>query len=405
MKTSSAESPVALVHHWMEFFRGGEAVLDQFGRLFPQAPICILVYNEKHLPPSLLAHQIHASLMQRWPWLRERFRNLLPVFPEIIRSMRIPRGTRFVLSSDASLIKGIPLPDEAVHVCYCHSPPRYLWGYGESYAESLASRSRLGSFLFAAGMPRLRAFDWRMAQRVNYFIANSRCVQDRIKRFYGRDSVVINPPVNIERFNPSRPREDFYLIVSALVPYKRVDLAVEACSRLRRRLVVIGAGPEMKNLKRRAKSCVVFLGWRPDAVVIDYLERCRAFLFPGIEDFGITPCEAQAAGAPVIAYGEGGALEIVREGTTGLFFRAQTAPALMKAIMRFERGPAFGAPACQANVRHLRPERFRREIRSFLVRQYPEIFSTHVWPAESAAVGAAPSPDEANESSNETANA
>ncbi len=349
MKIPSPEPSVALVHHWMEFFRGGEAVFDQFGRLFPRAPICILVYNEKHLPPSLLAHQMHASLMQRWPWLRVRFRNLLPVFPEIIRSMRIPRGTRFVLSSDASLIKGIPLPDEAVHVGYCHSPPRDLWGYQDSYVESL-SRSRLGTFLFSAGMPRLRAFDWRMAQRVDRFIANSRCVQDRIKRFYGRDSVVINPPVNIERFNPFRPREDFYLIVSALVPYKRVDLAVEACSRLGRRLIVIGAGPEMKNLKRQAKSCVVFLGWRPDAVVIDCLERCRAFLFPGIEDFGITPCEAQAAGAPVLAYGEGGALEIVRDGESGLFFRSQTAEAMMDAIIRFEASPTFGAQACQANV-------------------------------------------------------
>ncbi len=399
MKIQSSEPSVALVHHWMEFFRGGEAVLDQFGQLFPQAPICILVYNEKHLPPSLLAHEMHASLMQRWPWLRVRFRNLLPVFPEIIRSMRIPRGTRFVLSSDASLIKGIPIPDEAVHVCYCHSPPRYLWGHEESYVESLSNRSRVGSILFSAGMPRLRAFDWRMAQRVDHFIANSRCVQDRIKRFYGRDSVVINPPVNIDRFNPSRPREDFYLMVSALVPYKRVDVAVEACSRLGRRLVVIGTGPEMKNLKRRSKSCVVFLGWRPDAVVIDYLERCRAFLFPGIEDFGITPCEAQAAGAPVIAYGEGGALEIVREGLTGLFFRSQTAEALMDTLLQFEGGPTFGGQACHANVRHLSPGRFRQEIRRFLGRQYPEIFTAHAWPAESP-------PDEtAKESSNETANA
>jgi glycosyltransferase involved in cell wall biosynthesis len=379
VKSTDNETGVTLVHHWMEYFRGGEAVLEQFGHLFPGAPICILVYNAKHLPPSLLSHPLHASVLQRSHWLRMHFRNLLPVFPEIIRSMRLPRGTRFVLSSDASMIKGIPAAG-AVQVCYCHSPPRYLWGHEDSYIDSLGKRSRIGRLMFSAGLPRLREFDRRMAQRVDGFVANSRCVQERIQRYYGRDSVVINPPVDIGRFDWSRPREDFLLVVSALVPYKRVDLAVEACSRLGRRLIVIGTGPEAPELRRSAKPCVEFLGWQPDAVVADHLERCRAFLFPGIEDFGITPCEAQASGAPVIAYGEGGALETVREGVSGLFFTPQTVEGLLEAISRFEGGPPFSAEACRGNVEHLSPPRFRREIREYLVGRYPHIFNGHAWP-------------------------
>ena len=371
---------IALAHHWMEFFRGGEAVLDEFGRMFPLAPIYLLVFNDRHLPASLRSHPMHASMLQRWPWLRARFRNLLPLFPEIIRRIRIPRDVHFVLSSDASMIKGIPLPKGAIHVCYCHSPPRYLWGLEDSYLESSSHDNRLGRMLFSAALPRLRQFDRRMAQRVDRFIANSRCVQARIKRHYGRDSVVIHPPVNIERFNPRRPREDFYLVVSALVPYKRIDLAVEACTRLGRRLIVIGTGPEEADLKRRAAPHVTFLGWQSDAVVRDHFERCRALLFPGIEDFGITPCEAQAAGSPVIAFGEGGATETVRPGETGLLFERQTAEALADAIRAFEAGPTFQPAACRANVEHLGPERFRHEVQAYLESEYPAIFSGYPWP-------------------------
>ena len=192
--------------------------------------------------------------------------------------------------------------------------------------------------------------------------------------------MVINPPVDIERFDWKRPREDFLLIVSALVPYKRVDLAVDACTSAGRRLVVIGTGPEAPDLKRRAGPCVEFLGWQPDSVVADHLQRCRAFLFPGIEDFGITPCEAQAAGAPVIAYAEGGALETVRDGVSGLFFKPQTVEGLIDAIKRFEKGPPFNAQACRSNVEHLSPSRFRGEIRNYLAGQYPEIFEGRIWP-------------------------
>jgi len=201
-------------------------------------------------------------------------------------------------------------------------------------------------------------------------------------KFYGRESFVVYPPIEVDHFSPGRPREDFYLIVSALVPYKRVDIAVDACVRLGKRLIVIGTGPEEANLVRRGGPSVTFLGWQPAEVVRDHFERCRAFLFPGIEDFGIAPCEAQAAGAPVIAFGMGGALETVREGVTGLFFQKQSAEALAEALMLFEGLPGFSADACRQNVEHLGPKRFRREIREFLEREYPEMFSNYAWPVD-----------------------
>jgi len=378
--TSLAAGEIALVHHWMEFFRGGEAVLEQFGLLFPEAPIFMLVYNEAYLPPSLQTHRLYSSFLQRLPLLKRHFRKLLPVFPRIIRSQRIPGRVRFVLTSDANMIKGIQVPAGAAHVCYCHSPPRYLWGLEDSYLESSSHGNPLGRFLFSASLPHLRSFDRKMAQRVDGFIANSVCVQERIRRCYGRESVVINPPVDVERFNPRQSRDDFYLIVSALVPYKRVDLAVDACSRLGRRLVVVGTGPEEADLRRRAAPCVTFLGWQSNDVVREKYETCRAFLFPGIEDFGITPCEAQAAGAPVIAFGEGGALETVREGVSGIFFREQTVDALAAAIERLEDASEITAAACAANVSHLDPARFRREIKDYLKSSFPELFSDHEWP-------------------------
>jgi len=348
--------------------------------LFPEAPILMLVYNGDYLPPSLRAHTLYSSFLQSVPWLRRHFRKLLPIFPEIIRCQQLPPMARFVLSSDASMIKGVRIPPGAVHVCYCHSPPRYLWGLEDSYLESSSHGNPIGRFVFSASLPRLRSFDRKMARLVDGFIANSRCVQGRIRLCYDRDSVVINPPVEIDRFDPTREREDFYVVVSALVPYKRVDLAVDACSRLGRRLVVIGTGPEEADLRSRAAPCVTFLGWQSNQVVRDHYERCRAFLFPGIEDFGISPCEAQASGGPVIAFGEGGSLETVREGVTGYFFHEQNVGSLVDAIKRFEAGPQLNAAACRANVEHLGPRRFRREIRNYLEGTFPALFSGHAWP-------------------------
>lgn len=372
---------VALAHHWMEFFRGGEAVLEQFCLLFPQAPLSVMVYDNQHLPESISRHSFNPSFLQNLAVTRRHFRKLLPFFPEVVGSMKVADTARFVFTSDASLMKGIGMPRDAVHVCYCHSPPRYLWGLEEAYLKSSNHGGWLGHQVFTAAMPRLRRFDRKVAQRVDRFIANSECVRARIAQCYDRESEVIHPPVNIDGFDWTRPREDFYLIVSALVPYKRVDLAVDACSRLGKRLVVIGTGPEMDDLQRRAAPGVEFLGWQSTAVVRDHFERCKALIFPGIEDFGITPCEAQAAGAPVVAFGDGGALETVAEGVSGTFFAEQSVDALAAALNRFDEGEAFAAGACRANVVNFGPDRFRKEIKAFLAKEYPDLFRRYDWPA------------------------
>jgi glycosyltransferase involved in cell wall biosynthesis len=388
---------LTLVHHWMEFFRGGEAVLEQFALLFPQAPISILVYNEKNLSPILRAHSFHTSFLQNQPFLKRHFRKLLPIFPEIISRLGVRPGTRFVLSTDASLIKGLPLPEGVPHVCYCHSPPRYLWGLEDTYLESSSHNNSFGRALFSAVLPRLRNFDRRVAQKVDRFIANSHCVQERILRCYERESVVIHPPVSVARFDATRPREDFYLIVSALVPYKYVQIAVDACTRLKRALIVIGTGPEEADLRRRAGPTITFLGWQSNESVKDHYERCRAFLFPGIEDFGITPCEAQAAGAPVIAFGEGGALETVSEGVSGMFFHQQTTTAMATAIREFEASPGFDPATCRRNVLSLGPERFRAQIREYLAAEFPAHFEKYPWneaAMESATPAVGPAPAE-----------
>lgn len=367
---------VVLAHHWMEFFRGGEAVLEQFCILFPQAPISMLVCNRRSLTATMRSHVVQSSVLQRWPFVRQHFRKLLPFFPRIVRGLRLPADAQLVLTSDASLMKGVQVPDQAMHICYCHSPPRYLWGMQEAYMQSSSHASRVGRMMFSAASGALRAFDEKAAQRVDCFIANSRFVQRRIRHYYGRESVIIHPPVNVDNFDPTRPRDDFYLVVSALVPYKRVDLIVDACSRLGRPLVVLGTGSEEADLRRRAGPTVQFLGWQTDMVVKDHFERCRAFLFPGIEDFGITPCEAQAAGAPVIAYRAGGAMETVREGVSGQFFESQTVDAVVEAIEAFESAPPLSSEDCRANVEHLAPERFRAQIWSYLCAEFPELLDS-----------------------------
>jgi glycosyltransferase involved in cell wall biosynthesis len=281
--------------------------------------------------------------------------------------MKTADDVDLVICSDASVVKGAKIPSGAKIVCYCHSPPRYLWDLQEEYARQASTIGLLGRMVFKASVPYVREFDRRSAQRVDHFIANSRFVQQRIQKCYGRESTVINPPVDLEAFAPSgRAPEDFYLVVSQLVPYKRIDIAVDAFNALGKRLVVIGRGSELEALKRRAGRTIEFLGSQPKEVLQDHYRRCRALIFPGIEDFGITPLEAMASGRPVLAYAAGGVLETVVDGETGFFFHDQTADALANAVRDFE---ALGAPeqaVCRARAEEFSPDLFRSRIASFI---------------------------------------
>ena len=375
-------STVALAHHWLVSMRGGERVLEEMCALFPRAPIHTLVARSGHLSARINSHPIIPSLLQHVPGAPRHYKKMLPLFRYAIPRMRVAPDTQFVFSSDASMIKGLTVPAGVPHVCYCHSPPRYLWDLHEIYMKGSAEMGCLGRMVFKWVLPSARRFDLAGANNVTHFIANSAFVRERIRRIYGRESVVIHPPVAVQDFSADRPREDFYLLVSELTPYKRVDLAVEAFRRNGRRLVVIGDGPEMPKLRGFASDKVSFLGRQPFAVLKEHLETCRAFVFPGIEDFGIAPCEAQAAGAPVIAFAQGGALETVKDGVTGIHFFEQTPDALVAAIERFEASPAFPSAVCRANVERFRPVQFRHAVRKHLSSEFPDFFAKLPWPGE-----------------------
>ena len=344
--------------------RGGEKVLEQFCQLFPNADIYSLVASKEKLSDIIRRHRIHVSMLGKVPFATERYKPLLPFHPAAISSMRMDAGTRLAICSDAAMIKGIRLGDEAKLVCYCHSPPRYLWEMQSSYKSQSSGLGKLGGYVFDSVVPYCQRFDFNAAQRVDLFIANSKFVQSRIKKYYNKDSVVVNPPVDVESFHHLNQRSDFYLLISELVPYKRIDLAVEAFNACGKKLVVIGDGSERKSLESRANSNITFLGRQPFDVLRKHYETCRAFVFPGVEDFGITPVEAQAAGSPVIAFGQGGALETVVAGQTGYFFEEQSVECLLQAIIDFEnRGPdAIRPEDCRENAERYHPAIFRRRM-------------------------------------------
>ncbi len=384
MTSNQRAAEVALAHHWLVQMRGGEKVLEQFCELFPDAPIYTLLSRRDKLSEELRRHSLRGSLLERLPQAARHYKKMLPLFPMAVARLRVQGLPQLLLTTDASVIKGLSYDPSVPHVCYCHSPPRYLWDMQETYMDHASGLNLAARLLFKASAPYVRNFDYQAAQRVDYFIANSRFVAERIQRSYGRTAEVIHPPVNVGEFKHDRNRDDFYLIVSELVPYKRIDLAIDACNLLGKKLVIIGAGSELEALKARAKPNVTFLGRQPAFVLKYHYEHCRAFLMPGIEDFGITPLEAQAAGAPVIAYGEGGALETVIDGKTGLFFKEQTAESLAYALKGFEQVRDLFSPAeARRNAEKFSPERFRTEMKSFLCGKFPQLFEGYIWPGDS----------------------
>jgi glycosyltransferase involved in cell wall biosynthesis len=332
MATDRDKPRVALAHHWLMSMRGGEKTVAALAELFPEAPIYSLLARPEMLDEGLRRRELRLSWLRHLNWIPDLQRKALPVLAAAARSLDA-RDFDAVICSDAAIIKAIRTRPDALKICYCHSPMRYVWDLHDAYYRDAGPVGRLGLRLFAPG---LREADRRAAEGVTAFIANSRTVAERIRRNYGRACVVIPPPVEVEFDGCDVEAEDFYLVVGECVGYKRHDLAIEACTRLGRRLIVIGTGPKLAEYRRRAGACVQLLGWQDDAVVREHMRRCRALLFCGEEDFGLVPVEAQAAGRPVIAYRAGGAMETVVEGGTGVFFDAQNVESAIGAIERFE---------------------------------------------------------------------
>jgi glycosyltransferase involved in cell wall biosynthesis len=326
---------IALVHDYFIQMGGAERVAEAFHQIFPRAPLYTTVALAHRLPPGLREAAIHTSFMQRMPAIESRFRQYFLLYPWAVESLDLA-AYDLIVSSSSGYGKGVHRGPHAVHVCYCHTPMRWAWRYDDYAArEEFGPLARLALPTLLSG---LRWWDRRAARQPDHYIANSQVVAERIRQIYGREAVVIPPPIDVERFQPAAVAEDYYLVLSRLVSYKRLDLAIAACTKLQRRLVVIGDGPDRKRLESMAGPTVEFLGRVPDATVEHYASRCRALLFPGEEDFGMTPLELNAAGRPVIAYRAGGALETVVEGVTGVFFAQPTSASLAAAIEDFEQG-------------------------------------------------------------------
>jgi glycosyltransferase involved in cell wall biosynthesis len=350
---------VALIHYWLVTMRGGEKVLEELARLFPDADIFAHVIDREALSPELQRHKLTTTFIQNLPLARRRYQHYLPLMPMALEHLDL-RGYDLVISSEAGPAKGVVTDPDTVHVCYCHSPMRYIWNMYHDY------RGTLGRVARSAMVPvahYLRWWDAVSAGRVDRFVANSDNVARRVRRYYGRPAEVVHPPVEVDAFTPSAAHDGFYLLAGQLVGYKRADLAVEAFNRSGRPLVVIGAGEQLELLRRIARPNVTVLGSQPFAVLREHYARCRALVFPGEEDFGIVPVEAMASGKPVIAFGRGGARETVVEGRTGLFFAEQTVDAVNDALARFEASAhRFSAEQIAAHARLFDASLFRQRM-------------------------------------------
>lgn len=353
---------VALIHYWLVTWRGGEQVLKAIADLFPQADIYTHVADPELVATHFPGRRLTTTFVARLPFARRSYRSYLALMPLALEQLDL-RAYDLIISSEAGPAKGVIAPPHAPHICYCHSPMRYVWDRYYDY------RAHSGALTRAAMTPLLhyvRMWDQLSAQRVDHFIANSQFVSTRIKKYYRRDSEVIHPPVAVGKFDASRASEDFYLWVGQLVPYKRPELLIEAFNILEKPLIVIGEGPMLSRLRRLAKPHIRLMGKQPFEVIVDHYARCRAVVFPGIEDFGIVPVEAMASGKPVIAFDYGGARETVKDGVTGILFREQTAPSLIEAIRSFERSAGFDARIIRAHAEQFSEEVFVSKFRALL---------------------------------------
>lgn len=356
---------VAIVHDWLTIYGGAESIIRILHDLFPDAPIYTTVYNRKNMPEDFEKMDIRSSFIQKLPFAKKKYTSYLPFMPYAFEQFDLSEYD-LVISSNTSCSKGVLTGPDTLHICYCNTPMRYGWDFYHEYKQK---KNPVSKFLVAWMMKGIRQWDRLSADRVDVFIANSNNVARRIKKHYRRNSAVIYPPVRTHLFQKSDVQEDFYLVVSRLVPYKRIDLVVQAFNELKLPLKVIGNGSEYKKIAALAGPTVELLGRLEDDAVLDYMGRCKAFLFPGEEDFGITPIEAQACGKPVIAYGKGGALETVLENQTGVFFYEQSVASVAGAVKTFEK-IEFNADVIRKHSEKFSEERFVNELESFIYGEY-----------------------------------
>ena len=359
---------VAIVHDYLNQAGGAERVVAVLHRMYPDAPIFTTLFRGDVVGEPLASADVRVSWMQRLPAWRRHFKAYLPLYPFAVRSFDL-RGFDLIITSSSAWAKGIRVPPGAVHVCYCYTPMRWAWSF-----DDYVGRSELGGgarFLAGLVMGALRRWDVRTARSVHRFIAISSAVADRIRTTYGRDSDVVFPPVDVERFAAGAPLGDYFLVVSRLNSYKRIDLAVGACTLLGVPLIVVGDGPDRAALEGMAGPTVRFTGRLADEEVTRLFEQSRALILPGMEDFGLTPLEANAAGRPVVAFGAGGVLDTVRDGETGVLFRDATVQSLADALL-VAGARTWDSAALRAHAGEFAESVFESRFRAAVERAMPE---------------------------------
>lgn len=364
---------VAIVHYWLVTWRGGEKVVESLLKLFPDADIYTLFYDASVCEPYLKNNRVYTSSLDH-RFLRKHYQMLFPFYPAGIRSLKLQQKYDLILSSESGPAKGIRNPDRIPHICYIHSPMRYCWGFTQTYLDSIPRWMRgIARWQFN----KLKQWDITTVNNVDYYVANSRNVADRVKRYYGKTAGICYPPIALELFEHElvTNRREYYLSFGAITPYKNIDLLIETFNRLDRKLVIIGTGSEKIRLERLVKKNIEFKGALPLPAVIEYIQNSRALLFPGEEDFGMVPLEVMSQGVPVIAYRKGGALETVVEDSqrpeqsTGLFFDEPTVPSLLQALERFESlENRFDPNWIRAHVRKFGEDHFLRVMREHIVK-------------------------------------
>lgn len=354
---------VAIVHDWLTNMGGAEQCVINLHKCFPDAPIYTTFYDQDNMDPIFKEMNIITSSLQKKKNKKYNHKKYYPFMPLAFEEFDL-NDYDLVISSSSSCAKGVITNPGSIHICYCHTPMRYAW---EKRDEYIAGMGNLKKKLVKILLHYMRIWDTVSSNGVDYFIANSNEVKNRIKKHYKREALVINPPVRCNLFNISDTTKDYYLVLSRLVTYKRFDLAVEACKELNKNLIVIGEGPEKENLEKLAEGYknIAFLGRQPDEAVKKYMSEAKALLYPGEEDFGIVPVEAEACGVPVIAYGKGGVLDSVIDGKTGVFFDEQTVENLKDAILKCET-MTFDKKEIREHAMQFNEEEFRRKILEFV---------------------------------------
>lgn len=355
----------AIIHYWLVGMRGGERVLELLCDLYPDADIFTHVLNPTAISDRLKAHRITTTFINRLPGASKNYTRYLPLMPLALEELDLS-AYDLVISSESGPAKGVITRPDATHVCYCHTPMRYLWDQSHHYRAEAGPLTRVAMSLF---FHRLRQWDVTSAARVDRFVANSRFVRERIRKYYRRDADVVPPPVDLDSFSLSTETDGYYLFVGELVPYKRAEVAIRACAAMGRPLIVVGDGPEFRRLKSISGSKTRFLGRVDTPTLRRSYARCRALLYPGVEDFGIIPLEAMASGKPVIALGRGGAVDTVVDGKTGVLFEGESPEALATAIECFEEAEhTFDPAVARARAEMFSIESFQTGMRAAIDR-------------------------------------